>query len=82
MRRPHGCSSTMPSSLEPRPPPRAPRQLPNRSSGFRLSQPLWPGSGFLGFRRHNNKEVSPQACGRRNALGERLRTWPMDVLLG
>lgn len=63
-------SSAVPSSLEPRPPPCAPRQQPNRSLGLRLSQRLSPGSGFLRFRRHNNKEVSPQACGRRNALGE------------
>lgn len=58
------------------PPPRIPAPAPRTSAapepqpGIPLSQPRRPGSGFLGFRRHNNKEVSPQACGRRNALGE------------
>lgn len=68
--------------------PRTPAPAPRTSAAAEtpLGIPAWqlhrPGSGFLQFRRHNNKEVSSQAYGRRNALGKGRPGRPMGFLLG
>lgn len=57
----------LPGTPAPAPRTSVPAELP---LGFPTATAPQVRPGFLRFRRHNNKEVSPQACERRNALGK------------